>query len=100
MCSARRWAEMARYRFHSAERSKFRDEDGDELPDLAAAKALALEVLTKTLPGKADDFWEHKTFSVHVKDGEGRLVVTVTPSQRSTLCHGRTCHRKADQSGL
>jgi hypothetical protein len=68
---------MPRYHFHTADGSKFRDEDGEELPDLSAAKAVAIEVLTQMLPGKANELWESKIFSVNVKDETGRLVAVL-----------------------
>jgi hypothetical protein len=69
---------MTRYHFHAADGTQFRDEDGEELPSLGAAKGVALEVLTEMLPSKANEFWEAKTFSVSVKDETGRLVVVLT----------------------
>jgi hypothetical protein len=69
---------MTRYFFHAADGSAFRDEDGEILPDLEAAKDVALDVLTEMLPGKRDEFWDAKKFSVAVKDDTGRLVAVLT----------------------
>jgi hypothetical protein len=69
---------MARYYFHSADGTMFRDAEGEELPSLDAAKRVALAVLTETLPDKAADFWIRKMFSVSVKDETGRLVAVLT----------------------
>ena len=69
---------MTRYHFHAADGTQFRDEKGDELPSLEAAKAVALDVLVEMLPGKAREFWRDKAFTVCVKDQTGRLVAVLT----------------------
>ena len=69
---------MPRYYFHTADGITVRDEDGEELPDLEAAKDVAIEVLSELLPAKARGLWETKTFSVSVKDEAGRLVASLT----------------------
>lgn len=69
---------MTRYYFHAADGVQFRDAEGEELPDLDAAKDVALQVLTEMLPLKRDDFWNTKKFSVSVKDQTGRLVAVLT----------------------
>ena len=69
---------MPRYHFHAADGTQFRDEDGEELPDLDAAKEVALAVLTEMLPGQSVDFWENRLFTVSVKDETGRLVAVLT----------------------
>jgi len=55
---------MTRYYFHAADGVAIRDEEGEELPGLQAAKDVALDVLTEMLPLKRRDFWAHKLFSV------------------------------------
>jgi len=69
---------MPRYHFHAADGSVFRDEEGEELPDLDAARAVAVDVLVQMLPLKAEALWKHKTFTVNVKDETGRLVASIT----------------------
>jgi hypothetical protein len=69
---------MTRYHFHAKDGSQFRDEEGEELPSLEAAKKAALQVHNAMLPTKADDFLRDKMFSVSVKDETGRLVAVLT----------------------
>jgi len=69
---------MPRYYFHTANGFKLRDEEGEHLPGLDAAKVVALDVLAEVLPSKAQQLWAHKTFSVYVKDESGRLVAALT----------------------
>lgn len=69
---------MPRYHFHAADGEPYRDDEGEELPGLEAAKAVALDVLTEILPMKAADFWRSGIFTVSVKDGQGRMVATLT----------------------
>ena len=69
---------MPRYYFHTADGFKLRDEEGEDLPGLEAAKIVALDVLTEVLPSKAEQLWANKTFSVYVKDQSGRLVAALT----------------------
>lgn len=69
---------MAHFHFHAADGAKFRDLDGEDLPDLEAAKAVAVEILAEMLPGKSDVLWKHKTFGIYVKDEQGRLVAVLT----------------------
>lgn len=68
---------MTRYHFHAADGSELRDADGEELPGLDAAKAVALEVMTELLSMKREDFWRRKMLSVSVKDETGRLVAVI-----------------------
>jgi hypothetical protein len=68
---------MTRFHFHAADGSPFRDRHGEELPDLDAAKTVALDILTEMLPSRAVEFWDQKSFSVSVKDETGRLVAVL-----------------------
>ncbi|HST92506.1 MAG TPA: hypothetical protein VLJ13_09960 [Brevundimonas sp.] len=79
---------MPRYHFHAADGSQFRDEEGEELPGVAEARAVALDVLTEILPSRADDFWREGVFTVSVKEGTGRLVVVLTTT--ATVDPGRS----------
>ena len=69
---------MTRYHFHAADGTPFRDRHGEELPDLDAARTVALDIMTEMLPSRAVEFWEQKSFSVAVKDETGRLVAVLT----------------------
>lgn len=69
---------MTRYHFHSVDGTVFRDEDGEDLEDLEAAKAAAIDILAETLPAKQADLWESKSFAVFVKDDSGRVVASLT----------------------
>lgn len=69
---------MTGYHFHAADGTQFRDEDGEELADLQAAQAVALDVVLQVLPGIKAEFWNKKIFSVSVKEETGRLVALLT----------------------
>lgn len=69
---------MTRYHFHAADGATLRDSDGEELPDIDAAKAVALDVMAALLPMKRHEFWRRKMLSVSVKDETGRLVAVIT----------------------
>ena len=69
---------MPRYHFHAADGVAIQDAQGEELPDLQAAKDVALDVLAELLPMKRRDFWAHKVFSVSVRDEGGRLIAVLT----------------------
>ncbi|HEY0103861.1 MAG TPA: hypothetical protein VGB60_10375 [Brevundimonas sp.] len=69
---------MPRYHFHAADGSHYRDEEGEDLPGIAEARSVALDVLTEILPSRADEFWREGVFTVSVKDGTGRLVAVLT----------------------
>lgn len=69
---------MTRYHFHAADGATLRDAEGEDLPDLEAAKGVALDLMADLLPMKRDSFWRRKMLSVSVKDESGRLVAVIT----------------------
>jgi hypothetical protein len=53
------------------------DPDGIELPDLEAAKDVAIRVMTETLQGNSGLFWKDESFRVVVSDAAGLVLFTV-----------------------
>ncbi len=62
---------MPRFHFHTEDGVCLTDEDGEELPDLEAAKMAAIRVLVETLKGRPDVFWGSEAFRVIVTDHAG-----------------------------
>lgn len=58
---------MPRFFFHLDDGTPASIDDGVELPDLGAAREMALRYLGQSLANGPDDFWSH---------GEWRLTVT------------------------
>jgi hypothetical protein len=56
-----------RYFFHTEDGRSCHDEDGAELPDVAAAKRTAIKVVCEMLPDLSD-FWETCSFTVICTD--------------------------------
>ncbi|GAA0869747.1 hypothetical protein GCM10009116_15830 [Brevundimonas basaltis] len=76
---------MTRYHFHAADGATLRDSEGEELPDIDAAKAVAPDVMAALLPMKRHEFWRRKMLSVSVTDETGRLVAVITATAPWTL---------------
>ncbi len=57
---------MARYFIHIFDGKAVRDEVGEELPDIAAARFTALRVMSEVAGSREDRFW---------RDGRLRIVV-------------------------
>lgn len=69
-------AVMPRYFFHLIDGSDIRDEVGEQLPDLAAARRSALLILGEILNARSERFWQDGSVRV-VVDCEGRTVIEV-----------------------
>lgn len=67
---------MPRYFFHLVDGSNIRDEVGEELPDLAAARRSALLILGEILNSRSERFWQDGSVRV-VVDCDGRTVIEV-----------------------
>lgn len=67
---------MPRYYFHLIDGTDIRDEVGEELPNLAAARRSALLILGEILNSRSERFWQDGSIRV-VVDCEGRTVVEV-----------------------
>lgn len=69
---------MPHFYFHTENGDCIRDDQGEDLPDIDAAREEAVTVLGEILRYRGSDFWTTASFSVIVTDGEGRTVVSVT----------------------
>ena len=68
---------MPRYFFHTEDGRRFPDREGTELPDLEAAKASALVVLSEVLRDNPDEFWAHERFEVTVTDEANQKLFSI-----------------------
>lgn len=68
---------MPRYFFNIHDGRDIPDEEGTELPDLDAAKKLAVEVAGETLRDCGAEFWNIQDWQLDVTDEMGLQVATV-----------------------
>jgi hypothetical protein len=68
---------MARYFIHVLDGTLLRDEEGEELQGLAAARTAALRTLGETLRSREGRFWEDGALRVFVEDDDGATVVNI-----------------------
>ena len=71
---------MARYFFHTENGDRHTDEDGLELPDLAAVKREAIRTLGDMLRSRDDRFWESNSFRLIVTDDRGLILYVLDVS--------------------
>lgn len=69
---------MPRYYFHTQNGDRVRDEQGEELADLDAARNEALTVLGEILRYRGSAFWTTGSFSVVVTDAGGEVAFSIT----------------------
>lgn len=69
---------MPHYYFHTENGDRIRDDQGEDLPNVAAAREEAVTVLGEILRYRGSAFWTTGSFSVIVTDTDGRTVVSVT----------------------
>ncbi|MBA4808687.1 hypothetical protein [Brevundimonas sp.] len=69
---------MPHYYFHTENGDRIRDDQGEELPDVEAAREEAVTVLGEILRYRGSAFWTTGSFSVIVTDDAGQAVVSVT----------------------
>ena len=69
---------MPRYFFHTQNGDCIRDEQGEELKSLDAAREEAVAVLGEILRYRGSSFWTTRAFSVIVTDAAGETVVSIT----------------------
>ncbi len=65
---------MARYFFHTEDGHTTRDHEGTQLPDNAAAKQKAVEVLTEMVRERSEELWRDKVFRLMITDGSGLIL--------------------------
>lgn len=72
---------MPRYHFHVQDGQFIPDVEGEELPDLAAAKEMAVEAFGEMVKGLKNTFWQQGTpWHMRVTDSDERLLFTMTLS--------------------
>ena len=81
---------MPRYFFHTQNGDCIRDDQGEELRSVDAAREEAVAVLGESLRYRGASFWTTRAFSVIVTDTEGRTVVSVTASASDQAPEGWT----------
>lgn len=81
---------MPRYFFHTKNGDCIRDDQGEELRSVDAAREEAVAVLGEILRYRGASFWTTRAFSVIVTDTEGRTVVSVTASASDQAPEGWT----------
>ncbi|KQR56213.1 MULTISPECIES: hypothetical protein [unclassified Brevundimonas] len=81
---------MPRYFFHTQNGDCIRDDQGEELRSIDAAREEAVAVLGEILRYRGASFWTTRAFSVIVTDTEGRTVVSVTASASDQAPEGWT----------
>lgn len=81
---------MPRYFFHTQNGDCIRDDQGEELRSVDAAREEAVAVLGEILRYRGSSFWTTRAFSVIVTDDEGQTVVSVTASASDQAPEGWT----------
>lgn len=81
---------MPRYFFHTQNGNCIRDDQGEELRSVDAAREEAVAVLGEILRYRGASFWTTRAFSVIVTDDEGQTVVSVTASASDQAPEGWT----------
>lgn len=81
---------MPRYFFHTQNGDCIRDDQGEELRSVDAAREEAVAVLGEILRYRGASFWTTRAFSVIVTDIEGQTVVSVTASASDQAPEGWT----------
>ncbi len=81
---------MPRYFFHTQNGDCIRDEQGEELKNMDAAREEAVAVLGEILRYRGASFWTTGAFSVIVTDAEGQTVVSVTAAASDQAPEGWT----------
>lgn len=79
---------MPRYYFHTENGDRIRDDQGEELAGVEAAREEAVTVLGEILRYRGASFWDTGSFSVIVTDDGGRTVVRVTAAASEELQQG------------
>jgi hypothetical protein len=81
---------LPRYFFHTQNGDCIRDDQGEELRSVDAAREEAVAVLGEILRYRGASFWTTRAFSVIVTDDEGRTVVSVTAAASDQAPEGWT----------
>jgi len=82
--------ELPRYYFHTENGERVRDEQGEDLSDLDAAREEAVTILGEILRYRGATFWTTGSFSVIVTDEAGNAVVSITATASEQMPAGWT----------
>jgi hypothetical protein len=81
---------LPRYFFHTENGDRIRDDQGEDLADLEAAREEALTVLGEILRYRGASFWTTRSFSVIVTDADGQVAISITARASDTPPQGWT----------
>lgn len=79
---------MPRYFFHTENGDRIRDDQGEDLADVDAARDEALTILGEILRYRGASFWTTRSFSVIVTDADDCVVVSITAKASDTAPEG------------
>ena len=68
---------MTRYFFHTEDGRCLPDEEGVELPDLAAVRHAALMTMAEMSLALREEVWRHKALTIRVPDQSGLTLMTL-----------------------
>jgi hypothetical protein len=68
---------MSLYCFNIHDGQDFVDDQGTDVPDLAAAKSGAVVLAADLLKETAQTFWDGEEWSMDVSDGDGLILFTL-----------------------
>lgn len=71
-------AGMQQYFFRFADGDQPSDVDGVELPDLAAARLVAMDIIAERLKGNGRRFWDFGRWELTVADSSGAPLLVVS----------------------
>lgn len=76
---------MPRYFFSTVDGQRFPDEEGTDLPDIAAVRSKAARVLGELLKEQLEDLWATGRLRLEVTDESGAEVLVLEVSSRDPV---------------
>jgi hypothetical protein len=73
---------MPRYFFNTANGHRIRDDEGDLLADDAAARSMAVDILSEILPSQREQLAGGGRYSVVVADETAQVLYEITATSR------------------
>lgn len=73
---------MPRYFFSTANGHRIKDDEGDVLPDDAAARHMAINILSEVLPSQREQLGDGGRYSVIVADEQANPVYEITATAK------------------
>jgi hypothetical protein len=68
---------MPKYYFHADDGRRHEDEQGTELPNLAAVREVALSTMMEMADALSHDFWNDQRLRITVTDDHGLTLMTL-----------------------